>query len=453
MKIEQNSQFSLINMFIETITPLHIGNNEVISSVGEYFSTGNKIRYLDTERIANDLNELNKIDEYSNDIIATPQGFDTFKTLSEYGFNLEEYVYKEFDLAQNSLNTLQNNILHTFIETNGKKYIPGSSIKGILKTIILYSYLENDKNILSNIENEIMNCKDKELFKKLNEISNTKLSKVISDKESKCLRIIDSSSVDNENIQVEQIRRDHLTDKKSDGLDWLEETIKAETIVPFQIKLFSKDNGDKSHIEEFFQNDFFASVNNYSLIMIGVEINLLKLSKFERKNTLIDQLILLENEIKQSKNKYAICRLGKGKTVYFNVIWPLLKEGIQRKIIHNLFKTDENEQLFPITRVLTHNDEMLGWIRLKCDVKEGNIPKITEIIPASNHVNEIEPKLTQIEVTVLTSKNVTFYINDEKYENVQLINPFKIDFSPGEKIQVTIWQLNKSGKINQVKCE
>jgi CRISPR-associated protein Csm5 len=344
-------------------------------------------------------------------------------------------------------------VLHTFIETNGKKYIPGSSIKGMLKTIILYSYLENDNHILSDIENEIVNCKDKELFKKLNEFSNTKLSKVISDNESKGLRIIDSSSVDNEYIQVEQIRREHLTDKKSDGLDWLEETIKAETIVPFQIKLFSKDSGDKSHIEEFFQNDFFASVNNYSLILIGVEINLLKLSKFERKNTLIDQLIQLENEIKQSKNKYAICRLGKGKTVYFNVIWPLLKEGIQRKIIHNLFKTDENEQLFPTTRVLTNNDEMLGWIRLKCDLIDGKIPKITEINPQSNEVSEIINQETKIEVTVITPKSVTFFLNSEKYENVQLINPFKIDFSPGEIIQVTVWQLNKIGKINQVKYE
>ena len=73
------------------------------------------------------------------------------------------------------------------------------------------------------------------------------------------------------------------------------------------------------------------------------------------------------------------------------------------------------------------------------------------IVPAINKEANLRNQETRIKVTVVSPKSVTFVLNDQKNENIQLINPLKVHVNIGEVIEVTIWQITNTGLINQVK--
>lgn len=463
-----NTKFNSYNILLDTITPLHIGNDEKLSSVGEFITTTSKIRYLDTNKISQFLYENNKIDDYSEKIIQSAQGFDTLKVLEELGFDVENSILNEIELGKNTLNVLHNNILHVFIEAYNRKYIPGSSLKGMIKTVLLYHYLRNNKNILKQIEEEIEN----QLYKEnsiygLKGIWEKYENQIFKKNEFNFLRFADSPCITDDLLQVEQVKRQHLFNIDSKGLDWLAETIKSDISIPLRFQILPEFSQNQSILNSWDITQLFGIMNDYSLTMIDFEINMLNLSSFFEKVTLISKLNEIKKEIKQSENKYALCRLGKGKTVYFNTLWPLLTDKVLKKVIEKLYKSEDSEKLFPATRVLTINDEMLGWIRIseiepkfkhnhienESNKNEDKVIHIVEIIPAQNQISSIEVQITELKVTVSSTKTVSFVLNQVNYVNVQLINPYKKTIQIGEVITVTVWQLNKSGNVNQVKIE
>lgn len=461
------SQFDTFSIEIETISPLHIGGDSVLSSVGEFITTTNKIRYLNTKEISNYLDENKLLDTYSDEIIQSAEGFDTLKALESLGLKIDNYITKELDFAPNSINVLHNNVLQIFIEAKEHKYIPGSSVKGMIKTALIYHYLKQNKHILKKIEDEMLDIDivKKDFNYKLIQIWEKYERQIFEIKEFNFLRFTDSEHIKNEYLQVEQLKRQHIQSVDTEGLDWLAETVRPNTLIPLRMQILPQFSDNQSVLNSRNITDIFSLVNDYSLTMIDFEIILLNSSSYAGKKDLISKLVAIRDEITQSQNDYAICRLGKGKTVYFNTILALLSSKIQKRLIEKLFKTEEGSTLFPATRVLTVNEEMLGWIRIreteprfnltieKGENKENLEHPALEIIPPQNHITELINQETELNVTVNSQKTVTFILNQDIYENVQLVNPFKKPLRIGEVISVIVWQINKIGKINQVKFE
>lgn len=439
----KNNQFELT---LETLTPLHIGNGEMLTSVGEFITTKGNIRYLLLDKVNDFLKENNLTDDYTDIIVKNAGGFDTYFTLSNFGIDIEEFIQKEIKLNAKNLNPLNNNILHIFFNSNDKKYIPGSAIKGMLKTVLLYKYLVIHPEYLEYLNKTILDKFEKWdkkealdwLKKEWNEAD--KFDSIFEKREFNFLRPSDSSFIQNDFIQVEQVRRQHLFGVESENLDWLQETVEKNTEINFNLTIFP---GFKNPFD-FLNNEdighLLKTINDYSLKMIDFEIDLIQNSSFDNKKVLTDFLSLLKSQITGSDNEYAICRMGKGKTIYFQTILSLLDKTVLKMVVRKFKKENDTTDFFPKTRVLTSFDEMPGWIKIKTAT-----PEIPE-----NEVSDIVEKVSIVNAIVTGQKTVSLTLNGELHENVQLVNPLKLQIRKFQIIQVTVWQINSKG-INQVK--
>lgn len=122
----------VMKIVVETISPVHIGAGERYSS-SEFIVKGNKIIMVDINKIYTLLNEKNKeiFIEY----------------LEEPRFSITEFINKiNLPLSEAKLyfSTLKTNIPTEIIgnvKTGYKGYIPGSSLKGAIRTAILSGFI------------------------------------------------------------------------------------------------------------------------------------------------------------------------------------------------------------------------------------------------------------------------------------------------------------------------
>ncbi len=435
------NQYKLI---LETISPLHIGNGEMLSSVGEFITTSDNIRYLRLDELDKFLAAKDLIDSYTNSILERGEEFDTFTTLQNFGIEIEKFILKDVKLNAKDLKPTDNNILYIFNNNNGNTYIPGSSIKGMLKTILLFHYLKNDVGYIKDIEKTI-NTKFEgwnkyDAIKWLNNKWENEVTNIFNSKEFNLLRPSDTPYYEKSNIHIEQVKRQNIYDSGPTSLDWLQEVIIKGATNIFNLTIVPNFGGKFSFLNSPNLYHLFEYINDYSLSMINFELDLLNDSSYENKNFIIEVLEQLKDQIDTSNNEFAICRIGKGKSIYFQTILSLLKEEALKIYINKIKGPDNSNGNYPSTRVLTAFDEMLGWVKLYEPT-----PEI-----CNNEVTEIIEKETTIKANFVDSKTVSFKINGQLYQAVQLVNPLKKEFNKFHEISVIIWQLSSKG-INQVK--
>lgn len=445
---DTDKRYNQFDLTIETLTPLHIGNDEKLTSVGEFITTADKIRYLKLDELNEYLAENNYADDYSDKIIYAGVSFDTTKTLTEYKVEIEDFIQKETKLNGNNLNPLNNNMLHIFHHSKGKKYIPGSTFKGMIKTVLLFHYLNNDRRYLIPIEKTIKekfpSWHKSDAIKWLNAQWESAMHQetFFNNREFNLLRPSDSMFIDESSVQIEQVKRQHLYGIESESLDWLQETIENGTEIKLSLKIIPGFSAPYSALNSPYSTLLFYLINEYSLKMIEFEMDLISQSFYDKKSTLLNFLGQLKEQILSSNNEFAICRIGKGKSIYFQTILSLLDKDSLKILIHKLKKSEDDESdYFPSTRVLTAFDEMLGWIKIK---------ESFDFI--DNEVGEIKEKSTLIKANFISQKLVSFRLNGAIFKNIHLVNPLKKIFKVHEEIEVIIWQIN-SDSINQVKIE
>ena len=124
-----------MNLKIFMVTPIHIGNGERYTSA-EFVVRGDKIIRIDTNKIFTLLNE--KSQEKFIQELEVPQ------------FQIENFI-KGIPLSEIKIYSarLKGGIpteIQEQIKTSRRAYIPGSSIKGAIRTAILYNQI-NDRNV------------------------------------------------------------------------------------------------------------------------------------------------------------------------------------------------------------------------------------------------------------------------------------------------------------------
>ena len=135
---------------ITTLTPVCIGDGQRLSPFSDYKLKRDKLIYLNQEVIKKALEKQpDLIDDYVEGIIS---GMDN--TGSK--FDIDSFLYNRAKLDLSSLklkevdSTAQpkgNKNLYTILKQVGKyPYIPGSSLKGAIKTALLYNWLMDKNN-------------------------------------------------------------------------------------------------------------------------------------------------------------------------------------------------------------------------------------------------------------------------------------------------------------------
>lgn len=174
-------------MSLTTLSPIFIGSGEVLNK-SSYFSSDKEVNVIDEEKLIKALySRRGLFEEFISDCSSGNFSLTTF---------LDDRLphYKKMDIAKYKLishsNILTNNIfkgrvvkklndINVFIKSSeGKPYIPGSSIKGAIRTALIASEIRKNKDRYINYFNskknlkELKDLEDKALSNISNEILN-----------------------------------------------------------------------------------------------------------------------------------------------------------------------------------------------------------------------------------------------------------------------------------------
>ena len=365
---------------LTTLTPVCIGDGNKINSITDYICDRNRIYYLNKEKIAERLaGDDEMMDRYMSGIISNMNNnnrteFD-LKIFLEKALKLSQYDYAFYSVegkTTKELNTIIKN-------PDRSPYIPGSTLKGAIKTAFLYEWLLDKNNewckkYLQNMDNE-------EIEKVLKEELETEL-------DSYQLRVHDSSMFDFEkNCKIIENKRLSIKTLKTEipqSWECISENKTCET------QIWEMRKGDKIYSWE----DICRVVNGYTQHQNIREIELLEnisengniKYKDERiKDSLIKFYEEMDAEIEDNPN-CIFMRIGSGKGYFYNSValalydaddssdkddfLKLLKKSGYGKIYDRKIKRMKEYDLkpyeFPITRFIELSDNQpLGWVKLE----------------------------------------------------------------------------------------
>ncbi|MDR3259703.1 MAG: type III-A CRISPR-associated RAMP protein Csm5 [Fusobacteriaceae bacterium] len=286
---------------LRTLTPLYIGSGKTIGKKEYVFSLNDKKVYIpDVEKMYKRIREKDKIDEFTDYMLDFNSNYDLlnwlrdnnmqsdFKGWTSYVIDANDGIIKDKNkFTGRIVDKLANKDIPTFIkDAYGNPYIPGSSIKGAIRTVILYNYIINNKDKFLD---------DRDLMRKTIDTSRGKLKKDLSSKskgiESKVfntlkrleekpdnmvnsnmsgIKISDSKPLSVRDLILCQ-KIDVLPPKKYDGkknpLNILRECIKPKIDIEFSItidtKIFPYDMDEIQEMITTYNNDYqkkFVSV-------------------------------------------------------------------------------------------------------------------------------------------------------------------------------------------------
>ena len=397
---------------LTTHSPVSIGNGEAISPLGDYIWHKGKIFLIDKEKFESYLKQNNLINEYTKKVYdISGKTKNDFLKKEIFKGNFNDYCKKQTIDAYIQENAIE---IQQIVHNVGQPYIPGSSIKGAIKTALLYNWLvfeeegkkqlkaliylsnktyEQNKDLIEELC-ELKNEKHKD-FKRIKQIKDklknikkpvlNKAEKIINDfldlntkanasREFANLRIYDSKPTEYTNKAVYETNRLNIRNKKAnDKLRVLKEAIKPN--VSFDITIDILPHFKNKYLQEFNSNPVaFLKENLYYFAYNAAcfEYNKLDSYDFSTEN---ENPLTFYNEITENyslEKDFGFLILGSGKTYLENSVGLAIfyyDEENGSNNYNNFVKiaglTDYCQKEYPTTRTLTTQDNTpLGWIKL-----------------------------------------------------------------------------------------
>ena len=372
MNIFRQNQSNKKTLKITTLSPLNIGCGDSYTNL-DYYIEDNKAKIIDIEKMMDSIGDIDKINQMQN-LIKSNMGNNrltiSVKELYEgIGIYPDEYISKEINCKIENDARVQ---VAKFINQNGNYYIPGSSLKGAIRTAYIFDYYNKNINKLIGI------LKDSKIppFKKGNEVVKIAIGG-IKDDFFKHLLITDSGFISPENFEFIETKRYNIENKKRNkpnvyGNKECKEVLKRNS--NFNVELTIKKDFPKNF------NDIKNMCNNLTGTII----------EFETNNEYLPQSLkdFYKNNILNNLNKDNTFYLAVGsgssflsKTIYL-LLWKHDKGNSKGylKIMKSLFERERNPNLrkswksarhfseFPRTRVIETNKEIpIGWIKITAE--------------------------------------------------------------------------------------
>lgn len=356
-----------LNMKIETISPLFIGcekESELLKGIDYIQIDEENILIIDHSKLR-DVLLKKKLEELFIEKLKKGEMREInkfLKFLKENRINLEDVIsYKIKGVA--------NGPIKRFINSAGRPYIPGSSIKGAIRTAFAYYLLllKNKKElVIKEIKDIIKTKKDpREAFKNLNK-------EVFGEPNydpMKNLIISDTNFYEREKMVVYSLKRLNIKNKREIA-SLSCECIPKGVVLEFSFKINEPlvlFNSDFEFIKDL--NKIFDIINEFNRNLIEHELAILK--DFDDIKKFYEDLKQSMRDIKNG----AILRIGFGKTFWHQVILIILKD---EKILKEYEREYLNKKVWkkrkvmeedplPISRWFLYDKGKkggLGWVKL-----------------------------------------------------------------------------------------
>lgn len=371
------------NIKLTTLTPVFIGSGEVLSPYSDYIYDNGFVYIIDAQKVNKLFKENPKlINIFVNGVRKDTNNEEDKYTLKKI-FQNENIDFKNFVKTKIKVKgDIKNIQINKFIESGGRKYIPGSSIKGAIRTAILFDILNKDSTAKDYFFKQIENLKNindkkslKDEKKKISKIDN----KILNDGDNllRFLYIGDSDFFNDSVTEILLARRYSLKNQsknKRAGNPIVYESISEGLEVNFRISLKAIKNLNQKY--DYFQQDekslknIFGAMNLFSKFNIKRELKYL--SNFE---SIINIYKNIENMIDDNNNS-AIFRIGQGKTIFDNTILNIIDDSSIFNILYDNILKDKRDnkertdrKLYPSTRTIsiTNNQpsNIFGWCKLE----------------------------------------------------------------------------------------
>lgn len=341
---------------LTTISPVHIGCQYNISPYSDYIYKEGKIYFIDENKLINffrSSENMDKLMEEYLDIIKAQASSNI-----EDKHNLEDFFdkygleLKEFSICSLPTNGRITQNINKTVNTSGRPYIPGSSLKGAIRTCLLYHHIKpQDNNITSTSEGNIFGRYGNDILKNL--------------------LISDTNTTTIDDLIILRTARYNLA-KKSEDAPAIFESINKGVDLEFKIK--TKPVLDKKF--DYFESDniseIFSIINKFYRDTIDRELKILQ----ENNHPMITKIVSFYHELKkeinlaEDKDSTAIMRIGAGKTFFENTIGLALEKSELEQIIARLGREQRktNKNFFPKTRTTVgyggNLDQVLGWVKI-----------------------------------------------------------------------------------------
>lgn len=241
---------------LKTVGPVFVGNGKDISKKEYIFSTKKEVQILDVYQMYMMLKKMGKEKAYESYLLENSR--DDMKTwMKKENIPFEKvkpfvkYTLDASDVVVENMRRLQ--ILEMVKDPYGNPYIPGSSLKGMLRTILLSQNIRENKNSYDRDLEGITN----EIFSSNKASRTTFLKRKLSDVENQCFHTLqrentdwkdavndymqgiivsDSKPINVENLILSQ-RIELHTDGRENRLPVLRECIKPGTNIEFTLTI------------------------------------------------------------------------------------------------------------------------------------------------------------------------------------------------------------------------
>ena len=319
--------------------------------------------------------------------------------------------------------------IQPIIKSAGRPYIPGSSLKGAIRTAILYDWLDETQEgarVLKQAYRDIESCykllkQQKELerkkreqkrlpedeFRKLRELGKQlkykirnlerdildenllfgKLNQKHTGPSSQAIQLTDSDFFQPDHLGVylaERIRLQPLNPKAQTRADKQSipqprECLEPESQTTFRINIHP--DGIQGKVLDYLRQKGVANlleiIRKFGLECMNQEIYLLESAHQMPDPEIRRSLLRFYKQLAQQAEKGStFMRIGLGKTFYDNSLGMALlnyaedehEEGINafRKFRELIFKVKPEQDLFPVTRTITtYKHFPMGWVKLE----------------------------------------------------------------------------------------
>jgi CRISPR-associated protein Csm5 len=382
--MNKNSTFSK-RMIIEPISPVFIGSGEKVGKF-ETLVDGGKTYILNFDKLMENDKFVAFFVENMDKILDPSTKDGALKAIFNYlKMNIEDYSHTSFPTIYDKNGKPKTLQISRFVHTAGRFYIPGSSIKGAIRTALIKANeafakrFENALNTPNVSKSEVNKIED-------NVFGSAQLSPF------KALIISDSSFIDKNYIKFKKVEVIHLErgeqripqflelwlhDLKNTGSNKVESriTFKADVLS----KLLNQNGAMKAAIDYLMQvfgseKNFVDTMKEAARILIEMEKQKISASNYQQKGEL-RELMNFYNTLskinKETENGFVL-RIGGHSGFYSKTAYRGFLKRDQVKVLKILFGYKKvKEDNFPVTTRIVRLSESpkdilpVGWIKVE----------------------------------------------------------------------------------------
>lgn len=298
-----------LRLEITGISPVFIGSGDLYSQL-DYIVEDQKVHLLNFNSLLSEI-PLNLIDDLTKNILdnfSNNRWEGDVKTfLEEYDLDWKKHVEQSHDL----IGEIGKNELHQFIKTSERLYIPGSSVKGAIRTCILFSILENNPTFRNREESNLLRYfNDRNIRQLIGTSAKEDLLRalIVSD-----LHLSDPTN----NTKIVESSVYHLENKESTipiFYEVLDKGFRGSGSIKIDKNLI-ESNVLKTQYFDLTTSSLVEAVNEFSQKIITHELKTFQSQKDDNLSQIVSFYSSLDHQLKDLGKNECVLRLGQGSSV------------------------------------------------------------------------------------------------------------------------------------------